>query len=74
MQEEPHFRLSALGMLQLSKYLQGGHHVRGGMILAEKQREREAPGWCSPDDAVQTVDLLVGVGRVSLLLQERSGD
>lgn len=40
-EEEPHFRLTVLGMLQLSKYLQGGDHVRGGVVFAGKQRHLE---------------------------------
>lgn len=38
------------------------------MTLAEERNQGR-----SPDDAVQAVDLLVGVARVSLLLHERRG-
>lgn len=73
MQEEPHLRLTVLGMLQLSKYLRGGQGevgqgVGAGVLIAEERNQG-----CSPDDAVQAVDLLVGVARVSLLLYERRG-
>lgn len=68
-EEEPHLRLTVLGMLQLSRYLGGGgtvgQGVGAGVTVAEEGQGR------SPDDAVQAVDLLVGVARVSLLLHER---
>lgn len=45
-----------------------GQGVGAGVIMAEERNQGR-----SPDDAVQAVDLLVGVGRVSLLLDERRG-
>lgn len=73
-EEEAHLRLTVLGMLQLSKYLRGGRrwgegqHGGAGVIIGEEPSRGR-----SPDDAVQAVDLLVGVARVSLLLHERRG-
>lgn len=51
----------------------------GRVSVLEQERQSEKHGdernrGCSPDDAVQTVDLLVGVGRVNLLLYEWHGD
>lgn len=71
-EEEPHLRLTVLGMLQLSRYLQEGGRgevsqgVGAGVLIAGERNQGR-----SPDDAVQAVDLLVGVARVSLLLDQR---